>query len=96
MRCFHKGLIKVFAVTALLGGLFLFNDSNNANAQTMGGHGWMPAAQTNDQGQAWRGHGPGYGRGQYSTTRGNTKVNTAAGYHNGHGPHSGPYQGCGW
>ena len=78
------------------GGLFLFSDSNNANAQMMGGHGWTPAAQTSVQGQAWRGHDPGYGRGHYGTTHGNAKVNTAAGYHNGHGPHGGSYGGCGW
>jgi hypothetical protein len=115
MRCIRKGVIKVIAVAALLGGLFLFSDSKDANAQAMGGHGWMPAAQTSAvaallgglplfsgskdasaQGQAWREHGPGYGQGRYATTQGNAEVNTAAGYHNGHGPHSGPYQGCGW
>ena len=96
MRCFSKGITKVFAVAALMGGLFFLGNAHDANAQMMGGHRWTPAVQTTAPGQAWQGHGPGQGRGHNGTMHGYARVNTAAGYHNGHGPHGGSYGGCGW
>jgi len=100
MRRFNKGLTGFLVGTAFLGGLLLFGGARDANAQMMGENGWMPAVQTTGPNQAGygygHGYGPGHGRGQNGMMHGYARTNTAAGYHNGHGPHSGPYQGCGW
>ncbi len=96
MRCFSKGIIRVFAVAAFIGGLFLFANAHDANARVAGGHGWTPTVQAAAPGQAWQGHRPGQGRGSSGATHGYAKVNTAARYQDGHGPHGGPYGGCGW
>ena len=100
MNCRTFRLTGLFAASALLGGLLLFGGPGDAQARMTGGQAWTPAAQSIGANQAGSGQGYGYGHRQGHSGGmhgyGYTRSNTSAGYHNGHGPHDGPYQGCGW
>jgi len=80
MNFLNKTLTGFFIFAVLLSGMTIFSTAKSANAQMMRGHTWEAANQQHNG--AMRG--------------GSIKTNTPAGFHNGHGPHAGPIQGCAW